>query len=63
MDDPAEAYAKRIDAVSTQRTRLHEEERQDDSWGGTTARRFRFDPDLQCVLLRPGHSYLRQEDG
>ena len=39
----AKVYADRIDAVSAQRMRLHEGERQDDSWGGAMARRFRFD--------------------
>ena len=38
--DATQAYADRIDAVSNQRTRLHEGERQDDSWGGAMARRF-----------------------
>jgi len=45
--DAAQTYAERIDTVSTQRTRLHGGECQDDSWGGTTARRFRFDPHRQ----------------
>ena len=63
MDDPAEAYAKRIDAVSTQRTRLHEGERQDDSWGGTTARRFRFDPHRQLgANIEAIASYIQPGD-
>ena len=40
----AQAYAAQIDVVSAQRIRLHEGERQDDSWGGAMARKFRFDP-------------------
>jgi hypothetical protein len=43
----AEVYANRIDAVRAQRTRFHEGEQQDDTWGGATARRFRFDPRRQ----------------
>ena len=36
--DAAKAYADRIDAVRTQRARLHEGDRQDDAWGGGDAR-------------------------
>ena len=45
--DAAEAYANQVDRVVAQRTRLHGGEIQDDSWGGTTAKRFRFDPRRQ----------------
>jgi 2-polyprenyl-3-methyl-5-hydroxy-6-metoxy-1,4-benzoquinol methylase len=42
--DAAQTYAERIDTVSTQRTRLHGGERQDDSWGGTYSRKISFRP-------------------
>ena len=43
----AEVYANLIDAVEAQHARFHERELQDDTWGGATARRFRFDPRRQ----------------
>ena len=59
----AEVYANRIDAVRAQRTRLHEGERQDDVWGGATARRFRFDPRRQLgANVEAIASYLQPED-
>ncbi len=39
-----EVYANLIDAVEAQHARFHEGEVRDDTWGGATARRFRFDP-------------------
>jgi len=61
--DAAEAYANRVDAVEIQRTRLHEGERQADSWGGTTARRFRFDPHRQLdANMEAIASYVQPED-
>ena len=61
--DAAKAYADRIDAVRTQRARLHEGDRQDDAWGGATARRFRFDPLRQLgANVEAIASYLQPED-
>ncbi len=61
--DAAKVYADQIDAVSAQRARLHEEGRQDDSWGGAMARRFRSDPHRQLgVNLETIASYVQPED-
>jgi 2-polyprenyl-3-methyl-5-hydroxy-6-metoxy-1,4-benzoquinol methylase len=59
----AETYAARIDAVQTQRARLHGALPPGDPWGGPVARRFRFDPhrtlDANLAALA---SYIRPED-
>ena len=56
-------YANQIDAVSNQRMRLHDGERQDDSWGGAMARRFRFDPRRQLSAnLETIASYIQPGD-
>jgi len=61
--DSAEAYANQVDKVGAQRTRLHGGEIQDDSWGGTTARRFRFDPLRQLgANIEAIASYVQPED-
>ncbi len=61
--DSAEAYANQVDKVVAQRTRLHGGEIQDDSWGGTTARRFRFDPLRQLgANIEAIASYVQPED-
>jgi hypothetical protein len=58
----AETYAACIDAVRTQRARLHGAQLQD-PWGGPVARRFRYDPhrelDANLAVLA---SYTRPED-
>jgi SAM-dependent methyltransferase len=59
----AETYAARIDAVRTQRARLHGAPPPDDPWAGPTAQRFRADPhrplDTNLVVLA---SHIRPED-
>ena len=59
----AETYAARIDAVRTQRARLHGAQPPDDPWAGPVARRFRADPhrplDAHLAVLA---SYTRPED-
>src|SRR5260370_36049765 len=59
----AEPYAARIDAVRTQRARLHGAQPPDDPWAGPVARRFRADPhrplDANLAVLA---SYTRPED-
>ena len=61
--DSAEAYANQVNKVGAQRTRLHGGEIQDDSWGGTTARRFRFDPLRQLgANIEAIATYVQPED-
>ena len=59
----AETYAARIDAVHTQRARLHGAPPPDDPWGGPVARRFRANPhrslDANLAVLA---SYTQPED-
>lgn len=59
----AETYATCIDAVNTQRARLHGEQPHSDPWGGPVARRFRYDPhrrlDANLAVIA---SYTRPED-
>src|SRR5919198_6664203 len=59
----AETYAARIDAVRTQRVRLHGAPPPSDPWGGSVAQRFRSDPHRQLdANLAVLASYTRPED-
>ena len=61
--EAAEVYANRVDSVGAQRARLHDEEQQIDSWGGATARRFRFDPHRQLSAnMEAIASYVLPDD-
>ena len=61
--DAAQTYASLVNSVNAQRERVHGKTAEGDSWGGLTARRFRFDPrreldaDLQIIA-----SYVEQPD-
>ena len=59
----AETYSARIDAVRSQRARLHGAPPLDDPWAGAIAQRFRADPhrplDANLAVLA---SYIRPED-
>ena len=59
----AETYAARIDAVSTQRLRLHGHQPPDDRFGGAVAQRFRADPHRRLdANLQVVASYVQPED-
>ncbi|MBQ10350.1 MAG: hypothetical protein CMJ45_02235 [Planctomyces sp.] len=59
----AERFASNLNAASEQQSRIREARPKGDMWGGTQARRFRFDPHrVLDANLQVISSYLQQDD-